>query len=243
MSLVATLKALVAAGATADMLIAVVETHEAGREAKAAERRIKDAARQKAKRVRDDHAESRGHDVTTRDTARPSPHVGAGAQVVTPFSSSLRSEEVGGGGVDATASADSPPPDDWPLGSASRHAELLVEAIASPWLDPIKSPDLVTTRGRIACWKRDGASWEHDVLPVVMGLCTGRRSRISSWKFFDQAICRSIADNRQALSIPEATDVRPNRNPGNGREARRGVWAEVLAEERGEGLGDIAGAR
>ena len=35
---------------------------------------------------------------------------------------------------------------------------------------------------------------------------------------------------------------RPRQNPGNDREARRGVWAEVLAEERGEGIGDLARA-
>jgi hypothetical protein len=53
-------------------------------------------------------------------------------------------------------------------------------------------------------WKREGASWEHDVLPVVAGVCANRRSRIASWKFFDQAVARSIADNRAALEIPIA---------------------------------------
>jgi hypothetical protein len=85
----------------------------------------------------------------------------------------------------------------------------------------------VTTRGRLAAWKRDGASWEHDVLPVVTGLCAGRRSRIASWKFFDQAIARSIADNRAALEIPEAGRVRATGPPG-GLAAQIGAeWAEA----------------
>jgi hypothetical protein len=155
-------------------------------------------------------------------------HVGAGTQVVIPSLPSLRSEElvVGGGVVGRERASQA---DDWPEGRASDHAEQLVAAVASPWLDPNKSPDLVTTRGRVAAWKRDGASWEHDVLPVVTGLCANRRARISSWKFFDAAISRSIADNRAALQIPEARVIplRPggesfaDRNAADIAEARR----------------------
>lgn len=160
-------------------------------------------------------------------------HVGAGAQVVIPFSSSLRSEELGGGGGGGAREADQPNPDDWPAGNASAHAELLIQAVASPWLDPQKSPDLVTTRGRIAAWKRDGASWEHDVLAVVIGLCANRRAKVSSWKFFDAAVSRSIADNRAALEIPEASGRRQTGPPSwvdqiaaTNAEARRRVLSE-----------------
>lgn len=228
MSLVATVEALVSAGATGEMILAVVRAHEAQRELRAIERREKDAARKKAQRVRDGHAESRGHCVTSRDSAGTSPHVGAGAQVVNPSLPSLRSEEVVGGGV--VGRERDPQPDDWPDGRASDHAEQLVALVASPWLDPSKSPDLVTTRGRVAAWKRDGASWEHDVLPVVTGLCANRRGRISSWKFFDAAIARSIAENRAALEIPEAGSVIPFRNTGPPRtidEKSSAVWDEM----------------
>lgn len=116
--------------------------------------------------------------------------------------------------VSTTTPASETPPavavageDDWPKGSAKDHARLLVEAVGSPWLDPNKSLDLNTTHGRLAAWKRDGASWEFDVLPVVQKLAGNRRSRISSWKFFDAAIAQSIADNRAALEIPEAGKV------------------------------------
>lgn len=93
MNLVATLEAMVEAGATAEMLLAVVRRHEAEREAAREERRAKDAHRQREHRARV-NAESQGVTVTGRDSREPSPRAGAGcAQVVNPSSSSLRSEE------------------------------------------------------------------------------------------------------------------------------------------------------
>ena len=43
------------------------------------------------------------------------------------------------------------------------------------------------------------------VLPVIGALCAKQRGPVSSWKFFDGAIGRSIAENRAALEIPAAT--------------------------------------
>lgn len=143
-------------------------------------------------------------------------------QVVVSSLPSLRSEEVVGGGVGSASAI--PASDDWPAGKADAHSRLLVELVASPWLDPQKSPDLVTTRGRIAAWRRDGASWEHDVLPVVTGLCANRRSRVSSWKFFDAAISRSIAENRAALEIPEACGQRQTGPPRSFDEKAAAAW-------------------
>lgn len=205
MSLIATLEAMYEAGASAEMLLAVARRLEAERDDALAKRRASDAARKAAQRERG-HVTSRDVRVTPRDSAGPSPHVGERAQVVTPSLPSLRSEEVGGGGVDARVPAIIPV-DDWPAGNADAHAKLLVAEVNSPWLDPNKSPDLVTTRGRVAAWRRDGASWEFDVLPVVTGLCANRRGKVASWKYFDDAIARSIADNRAALDIPEAGTV------------------------------------
>lgn len=94
--------------------------------------------------------------------------------------------------------------DDWPQGDAGRHAALLVEEAATVHLDPARQPGLATTLGRLHAWRRDGASWQHDVLPVVVTLARKQRRAIGTWKFFDSAIAQSIADNRAALSIPEA---------------------------------------
>lgn len=96
--------------------------------------------------------------------------------------------------------------DDWP--SDNLVAEL-VEAVASPRLDPAKQPGLTLTAGRIVAWKREGASWRHDVVPVVQALCAKAKGPVSSWKFFDAAIAQAIADNRAALEIPEARAIGP----------------------------------
>lgn len=94
--------------------------------------------------------------------------------------------------------------DDWPEGDARQHADLLVAEASTCWLDPSRQPSLVTTTGRLHAWRRDGASWLHDILPVVVPIAQRQRKPIGSWKFFDAAIAQSIADNRAALSIPEA---------------------------------------
>lgn len=93
---------------------------------------------------------------------------------------------------------------DWPEGKAPDHAAMLCDLAASPYLDWVKQPGLCQTNGQLHSWRRDGASWEHDVVPVVTTLARKARRPISSWKFFAAAIAQSIADNRQALNIPEA---------------------------------------
>lgn len=104
-------------------------------------------------------------------------------------------------------------PNDWPNGSARDHAAALIDELGSPWLDPQKSLDLTTTVGRFAIWKREGASWRNDVLPVVAKLCEKNRKPVKSWKFFDAAIAQSIADNRAALVIPMAVSHRSTGPP------------------------------
>lgn len=169
-------------------------------------RRAKDRARQAKRRERlasehnvnhvmsRDTADNAGQSVTKRDPTPARAHV----RDISPRL--VISGDVGGGVGEARERAS----DDWPEGKARDHAKLLVETVASPRLDPSKSPGLVTTMGRLEAWKRDGASWEHDVVPVVTALCAKQRGPVSTWKFFDQAIARSIADNRAALEIPEA---------------------------------------
>lgn len=135
-------------------------------------------------------------------------------------------------------------PSDWPPGDARHHAEMLVDEAATVHLDPARQPGLATTTGRIHAWRRDGASWEHDVLPVVRAAAQRQRGPIRSWKFFDAAIAQSIADNRAALAIPAAR-ANAGRSPDAGlagQSARRenrerasagAGWAsEVMAARR-----------
>lgn len=106
------------------------------------------------------------------------------------------------------------PVDDWPEGGAQRHAELILAECASPWLDRNKSPGLVSSAARLASWRRDGASWEHDVLPVIRARLARQRKPINSWTWFDQAIGETVAANRAALEIPEAGAIIPFRQVG-----------------------------
>lgn len=96
--------------------------------------------------------------------------------------------------------------EDWP--KVSKLAEHLASLIESPLLDPQKSHGLVSA-GRLLAWKAAGASWEHDVLPIVGGLSRKARGRINAWGYFDDAISQSIADNRRALEIPAARATGP----------------------------------
>ena len=105
--------------------------------------------------------------------------------------------------------------DDWPQGQAMDWAMALVRAAKTVRLDVSRQPGLVTTMGRLAAWKRDGASWEHDVLPVVTSLAQRTGTPISTWKFFDAAIAQSIADNRKALIIPEANHAGDDHQSAN----------------------------
>lgn len=149
------------------------------------------------------------HPVQTKQTSCPNlPDTVSGLTSFEPLE-----EPLGEDAVAAREPANDPVPvvqvvetvvSDWPEGDARRHAELLAQAANTIRLDPARQPGLTTTLGRLAAWRRDGASWEHDVLPVVTGIAAKRGPPIASWKFFDAAIAQSIADNRQALTIPEA---------------------------------------
>lgn len=127
----------------------------------------------------------------------------------------------GGTVVDVSASAPDQP-DDWP---EANPVDALVAAVGSPRLDPAKSPGLVLTAGRLAAWRRDGASWKFDVVPVVSTACAKTKTPVASWKYFDAAIAQSIADNRRALEIPEARQA--TGPPGQ-------TFAERLSAENAE---------
>ncbi|HEY1071491.1 helix-turn-helix domain-containing protein [Brevundimonas sp.] len=155
------------------------------------------------------------HPVQTKQTSCPNlPDTVSGPTSFEPLE-----EPLGEDAVAAREPANDPVPvaqvvetvvSDWPEGDARHHAELLSRAAKTIRLDPSRQPGLTTTLGRLAAWRRDGASWEHDVLPVVTTIAAKPGQPISSWKFFDAPIAQSIADNRQALNIPEARHAAPS---------------------------------
>jgi hypothetical protein len=114
-------------------------------------------------------------------------------------------------------------PDDWPEGNP---ADALIAEVASPRLDPSKSQGLHLTAGRLVAWRRDGASWRFDVLPVVKAACAKAKNPIGTWKYFDTAISVSIAENRRALEIPDAASLPQSQGPPGG-----GLIAQIGAEQ------------
>jgi hypothetical protein len=200
-----TLQALMAAGVTGEKLIEIVRLIDrdmAGGDDNAAEKR-RAYDRERKRVLRNSGGKSGGQD---------EPVSGGKSGGIPPETTPLTRGENNLSRLDITGRVGvvgaREGSDDWPEGDSRAHVKLLVEHAASQWLDPDKSHGLVTTSGRVSAWRAAGASWPRDVLPVVAGLCAGRRDRIGSWKFFDDAIARSIADNQAALEIPEAGTFR-----------------------------------
>lgn len=162
---------------------------------------------------------------TRRDTPGEAETSPRGAEKETEVEVEVEVIEVGGGVARERAT------DDWPSGPWDK---LLVAIAASPWLDLTKSLGLVTSAGRIAAWRREGASWEFDVVPVVTGMAQSAREPIGSWTYFDRRIARTAADNRKAMEAPLAgrgASHQPYRPAGN--------WSALdLAMQGLEPMGD-----
>lgn len=84
--------------------------------------------------------------------------------------------------VEEEGSARAPGPLAVPFGSDPKRPKLtdpaaqrLIEACASPWLDPEKALTLVTDQTRVSRWLREGADLELDVIPVW-------QAKLASWK-------------------------------------------------------------
>lgn len=182
-------------------------------------RRAYDRERQAERRAAEKAAKaaSTGHPPTSAESAASTGHPpqpesakDAPAPAHTRGENNLSRLEVTGLAA-AVADDGREPACDWPSGDAKHHADLLAQAASSPRLDPAKQPGLATTLGRLAAWKRDGASWTYDVVPAVTIMSQKRGPPIGTWKYFDGAIAQSIADNRQALTIPPANGNRHER--------------------------------
>lgn len=202
----AAIRLLASKGLSVDEIASVAEANacEAGLSAGAMRtRRWREKRHQASPSVTETNREDVTETVTNRhETSPPRAHV----RDITSNSENNHNHTL----PNASASSD-----DWPPGNANQHAKLICAEMASPWLDMDKSPGLVTTAGLIASWKRDGASWEHDVLPLIRGRVMARRSAVTTWKFFSDAIGETASANRAALKIPEAGTVVPIR-PGTG---------------------------
>lgn len=223
---------LIALGVQGDALVSAIERIENGamdtaRQAdEAAERRrAYDRERKRQKR------NSTGNPRNSADTECPQMSTGiprnSTGQERTPLArvldNLLDSTPLDGTGVVVSLA------DGWPLGDAQDHVRHLVAIANSPNLDPHKSDGLITTAARLAAWRAAGASWANDVLPVVTTQARRMTEPIATWKFFDRAIAKSIANNRQALEIPNAQRPYANQRQSAAEQKLRDIDAAMVA--------------
>lgn len=234
------LDALLAAGASADMIVAAVKADMAEAEAKRAAKRLVDRDRQRRHRSRDvtpGHGESRPVTRDGGDTPSLPPSPQTPQPPTHPRDETTRAHEGPAEPVTLQVVAST----DWPAGDSRAHAELLIAEAKTVRLDLAREPGLTLTLARLAAWRAAGASWRRDVIPAVTALAGRPGRKITSWKFFDDAVAQSIADNREPLTIPEATPressphvlrASPKRASREANLARALAGAEAVADER-----------
>lgn len=109
--------------------------------------------------------------------------------------------------------------DDWPEGKSIDHARMLCDAVSnSGTLDTAREPGLIQSLGLLHRWRTRGASWEVDVLPVVMAVAGRRNGTIRNWSYFDDAVAKAT-EARLAPLKEGTTHGNANRPGRSGREA------------------------
>lgn len=119
--------------------------------------------------------------------------------------------------------------DDWPT---TDHVKILVSAAKSPWLDNQKSLGLNTSATTILAWKRAGAEWDRDVVPIITAIARAHHEPIGNWQFFNKPVLRSLAQARQVLALPEVGNherTRPDRRQAAFTEKLGAVDAAMVA--------------
>lgn len=112
-------------------------------------------------------------------------------------SSSLRSE-------DSIADDDGARTPERERGKLEILVDLIASAVASPNLDPSKSPDLHTTAARIQVWIDAGSDLQADIIPTIRRICRERTEPVRSWKYFNNPV-REATAKRLAAEQPIPT--------------------------------------
>ena len=132
--------------------------------------------------------------------------------------------------------------DDWPEGGVEAWKGALA-AIGHGRLRLGAEGGLVTSAGIIIGWRRDGLSFDMDVLPLVEGLCRRQTEPVRSWKFFDGAVRQQHASRtRPANLLPLVGVARDDRLARkNDNLARAHASAHRVAARARDAAGDGGG--
>ena len=186
MSIAAIVEALVAAGATPEMILAAVRAAEGAQDDALQARRASDAER--ARRYRQRHVTSRDVTVTERD-APASPGMVPSTLPPHPYPDSPLNPPT------PPAAADAREPEWVAVGRR------VLDAMGVKFDDPRWAGSL----GLVSQWLADGCDPEMDILPTVRALMAkrGNRGPPNTLKFFAQAIADAKAD--RVAPMPTAT--------------------------------------
>jgi len=83
---------------------------------------------------------------------------------------------------------------------AYKLAEIIVDEVNSPWLNPNREQGLGRSVGRIHVWMDARADFDADILPTIREVChrPGRDEPIRTWGYFTAAIRKATADRLAA---------------------------------------------
>jgi hypothetical protein len=229
------MKLLAEYGLTIDQIITVSEANDAPIDGSAERRRAYD--RDRKRKAKDGNSTGIPPEQSMNHSTGIPPEFHRNSPPLARVLNNNLTTEVTGLAVVAVVEAHERDADDWPKGDARNWSDALVSEASSHRLDPSKSPALITTMGELLRWKTGGASWRFDVVPAVLAATRKTGPPIGSWKFFEKAIAQSVADNRKALEIPEASNERRSQ-PTAKRVAREDNFSRSL-----EGFDAVAYAK
>ncbi len=108
-------------------------------------------------------------------------------------------------------------------------ADRVVEAIASPLLDPSKSLRLVETSTVVAKWIEAGADLELDVIPTVSRLIARRVEPVRTWAYFTSAVREAAAERLAPVTPIQPAEAFDGQRPQPYARAAGGRPRSVLA--------------
>jgi uncharacterized protein YdaU (DUF1376 family) len=133
------------------------------------------------------------------------------------------------------------PATDWPDGGIDVWMAKLA-AVGRGFLDPMKNPRLIDSRGIVAQWKLNGFSFSLDVLPTVQAACRRKTGPVGSWEYFNRPVRETYARRMKAAAPITTADLQPHQGDHrddklarkNDEFARHIAATERLAAEYGE---------